>query len=53
MDIEHGKTVGTLATWHAFAHAFGLSYDRLFSPMCNGHKLPRAEPGSAGGDDDR
>lgn len=36
MDIEHGKPVWTLAT--------GLSYDQLFSPMCNGHTPPRTEP---------
>lgn len=40
IEIEQGRTVGTLNTWHALAHALGVSFDHLLGSMCAGHELP-------------
>ncbi len=40
IEIEQGRTTGSLATWHALAHAFGLSLGELLDPLCNGHERP-------------
>jgi transcriptional regulator with XRE-family HTH domain len=40
IEIEQGRTVGTLNTWHALAHALGTPLDELFSTLCRGHDLP-------------
>lgn len=45
IEIEQGRTVGTLATWHALAHALGAPLDQLFGTLCNGHEPP-APPAS-------
>ncbi|MGW6890327.1 helix-turn-helix transcriptional regulator [Streptomyces chartreusis] len=44
IEIEQGRTVGTLRTWHALAHAFDTPLDELFSTLCRGHDLP-SSPG--------
>jgi putative transcriptional regulator len=40
IEIEQGRTVGTLKTWHALAHAFDTPFDELFAPLCRGHRPP-------------
>ncbi|MFJ6530529.1 helix-turn-helix transcriptional regulator [Streptomyces longwoodensis] len=45
IEIEQGRTVGTLKTWHALAHALGTPLDELFSTLCHGHDLPGSVDG--------
>ncbi|MDX3213968.1 helix-turn-helix transcriptional regulator [Streptomyces sp. ME02-6991-2B] len=45
IEIEQGRTIGTLATWHALAHALGAPLDQLFGTLCAGHQPP-APPAS-------
>ncbi|MEU0578117.1 helix-turn-helix transcriptional regulator [Streptomyces griseoincarnatus] len=40
IEIEQGRTIGTLATWHALAHAFGIPLGELLDPLCTGHEPP-------------
>ncbi|TXC99768.1 helix-turn-helix transcriptional regulator [Streptomyces sp. ISID311] len=40
IEIEQGRTIGTLKTWHALAHALDVPVDHLFSTLCEGHKPP-------------
>lgn len=43
IEIEQGRTIGSLKTWHALAHALDVSVDHLFATLCEGHEPP-AEP---------
>ncbi|CAM5314446.1 helix-turn-helix transcriptional regulator [Streptomyces aurantiogriseus] len=45
IEIEQGRTIGTLKTWHALAHALGTPFEQLFATLCHGHD----QPGSADG----
>ncbi|MET8682077.1 helix-turn-helix transcriptional regulator [Streptomyces sp. NPDC004647] len=45
IEIEQGRTIGTLKTWHALAHALNTPLDELFRALCNGH-TPPVKPGS-------
>ncbi len=40
IEIEQGRTLGSLNTWHALAHALDTSFDRLLGAMCTGHGTP-------------
>lgn len=40
IEIEQGRTIGTLKTWHALAHALNTPLDELFSKLCDGHEPP-------------
>ncbi|MDG5809087.1 helix-turn-helix transcriptional regulator [Streptomyces ossamyceticus] len=40
IEIEQGRTIGTLKTWHALAHALGTPFEELFGTLCHGHDLP-------------
>jgi transcriptional regulator with XRE-family HTH domain len=40
IEIEQGRTIGTLNTWHAVAHALDVSFDQLLGSMCAGHEQP-------------
>lgn len=40
IEIEQGRTVGTLRTWHALAHALDTPFDELFGTLCGGHDQP-------------
>ncbi|MFI5534130.1 helix-turn-helix transcriptional regulator [Kitasatospora sp. NPDC051853] len=42
IEIEQGRTIGTLATWHALAHAFDVSVGALADKLCEGHAPPGA-----------
>ncbi|MFH8681266.1 helix-turn-helix transcriptional regulator [Streptomyces lydicus] len=45
IEIEQGRTIGTLKTWHALAHALNTPFDELFATLCNGHELPEKADG--------
>lgn len=38
IEIEAGRTVGSLTTWHALAHAFGVPFGTLAAALCEGHR---------------
>ncbi|WP_414166362.1 helix-turn-helix transcriptional regulator [Streptoverticillium reticulum] len=40
IEIEQGRTIGTLATWHALAHTLGAPIDHLLGTLCEGHEPP-------------
>lgn len=40
IEIEQGRTIGTLKTWHALAHALDVPVDRLLGSLCEGHTPP-------------
>ncbi|WP_405593864.1 helix-turn-helix transcriptional regulator [Streptomyces sp. NBC_01410] len=40
IEIEQGRTIGSLKTWHALAHALGVPVDHLFAILCDGHTPP-------------
>ncbi|MFJ9083862.1 helix-turn-helix domain-containing protein [Streptomyces sp. NPDC102384] len=40
IDLEHGRTTGTITTWHTIAHAFGVPLDQLLGALCSGHTPP-------------
>ncbi|MBA8980264.1 helix-turn-helix domain-containing protein [Streptomyces sp. SID7804] len=40
IEIEQGRTIGTLKTWHALAHALDTPLDELFGALCRGHDRP-------------
>lgn len=42
IEIEQGRTVGTLATWHALSNALEAPLERLFGTLCAGHTPPGA-----------
>jgi transcriptional regulator with XRE-family HTH domain len=43
IEIEQGRTIGALATWHALAHAFHIPLGELLGPLCTGHEAPGHE----------
>ncbi|WP_432590499.1 helix-turn-helix transcriptional regulator [Streptomyces sp. HD1123-B1] len=43
IDLEHGRTTGSVTTWHALAHTFGVPLGPLLGTLCDGHTSP-AEP---------
>ncbi|WP_327408271.1 helix-turn-helix domain-containing protein [Streptomyces sp. NBC_01281] len=40
IEIEQGRTIGTLKTWHALAHALATPVEELFGLLCRGHEPP-------------
>lgn len=40
IEIEQGRTFGTLATWHALAHAFGIPLGAMIDSLCDDHQPP-------------
>ncbi|MGW3508753.1 helix-turn-helix transcriptional regulator [Streptomyces sp. NPDC000994] len=40
IEIEQGRTIGTLKTWHALAHALNTPLDQLFGILCGDHEPP-------------
>jgi transcriptional regulator with XRE-family HTH domain len=40
IEIEQGRTIGSLKTWHALAHALGASFDQLLGALCAEHDPP-------------
>lgn len=43
IEIEQGRTIGTLGTWHALAHAFNIPLGELLSSLCTGHEPPGSQ----------
>ncbi|MCX4906684.1 helix-turn-helix transcriptional regulator [Streptomyces sp. NBC_00878] len=43
IEVEQGRTIGSLGTWHALAHAFGIPLGELLDPLCTGHEPPGSE----------
>ncbi|MGW2063484.1 helix-turn-helix transcriptional regulator [Streptomyces sp. NPDC001937] len=44
IDLEHGRTTGSLATWHTLAHTLDVPIDRLLGTLCNDHTPPGTQP---------
>ena len=44
IDLEHGRTTGSVTTWHALAHAFDVPIEQLLGALCEHH----TPPGTAG-----
>ncbi|MCQ6556880.1 helix-turn-helix transcriptional regulator [Streptomyces sp. C10-9-1] len=44
IEIEQGRTIGSLATWHALGHAFDVPLGGLFATLCTGHDPPGKSP---------
>ncbi|MFI6003179.1 helix-turn-helix transcriptional regulator [Streptomyces sp. NPDC051366] len=40
IEIEQGRTIGSLGTWHAIAHALGTPLGDILGLMCHGHEPP-------------
>ncbi|BBC28783.1 putative transcriptional regulator, xre family [Streptomyces graminofaciens] len=40
IDLEHGRAVGTVTTWHALAHAFDVPIEELLGSLCDDHTPP-------------
>lgn len=40
IEIEQGRTIGSLKTWHALAHALDTRFDELFGTLCREHDVP-------------
>ncbi|UFQ13537.1 MULTISPECIES: helix-turn-helix transcriptional regulator [Streptomyces] len=40
IEIEQGRTIGSLKTWHALAHALDVPVDRLLGTLCDDHTPP-------------
>lgn len=40
VNLETGKTRGSLETWHRVAHALGVPLGELADRLCTGHKRP-------------
>jgi putative transcriptional regulator len=40
IEIEQGRTIGSLKTWHALAHGLQVPVDELFGTLCEGHQSP-------------
>ncbi|MFE7856337.1 helix-turn-helix transcriptional regulator [Streptomyces sp. NPDC057403] len=47
IEIEQGRTIGTLKTWHALAHALNTPFDEFFANLCHAHDLPGADDRSS------
>ncbi|MEU9922096.1 helix-turn-helix transcriptional regulator [Streptomyces griseoluteus] len=43
IEVEQGRTIGSLGTWHALAHALGVPLGELLGPLCAGHERPESE----------
>ncbi|MER7183595.1 helix-turn-helix transcriptional regulator [Streptomyces hyaluromycini] len=40
IDLEHGRTTGSVTTWHALAHAFGVPIEQFLGRLCDDHTPP-------------
>ncbi|MCF4136500.1 helix-turn-helix domain-containing protein [Streptomyces sp. Tue 6430] len=40
IDLEHGRTTGSLTTWHALAHTFDVPIEQLLGTLCDNHTPP-------------
>lgn len=44
IDLEHGRTTGSITTWHALAHTFDVPIEQLLGALCEDHTPPGAAP---------
>lgn len=40
IDLEHGRTSGSVTTWHALAHTFDVPIEHLLGALCDNHTPP-------------
>lgn len=40
IDLEHGRTTGSVATWHTLAHTFDVPIEHLVGALCDDHTPP-------------
>ncbi|MET8134090.1 helix-turn-helix transcriptional regulator [Streptomyces sp. NPDC005251] len=40
IDLEHGRTTGSLTTWHTLAHTFDVPIEQLLNTLCDDHTPP-------------
>ncbi|ATW46703.1 helix-turn-helix transcriptional regulator [Streptomyces peucetius] len=40
IEIEQGRTIGSITTWHTLAHALDVPLEQLFRALCEGHQPP-------------
>ncbi|OAH11722.1 helix-turn-helix transcriptional regulator [Streptomyces jeddahensis] len=43
IDLEHGRTTGSITTWHALAHALGVPIEHPLATLCDGHTPPQSK----------
>ncbi|MFJ5920943.1 helix-turn-helix transcriptional regulator [Streptomyces ardesiacus] len=43
IDLEHGRTTGSVTTWHALAHTFDVPIEQLLGTLCDDHTPPRTQ----------
>lgn len=42
IELEQGRSIGSLTTWHALAHALGAPLSGLVDTLCYGHLPPES-----------
>lgn len=40
IDLEHGRTTGSVTTWHALAHAFDVPIEYFLGTLCDDQLRP-------------
>ncbi|ALV48003.1 helix-turn-helix transcriptional regulator [Streptomyces althioticus] len=40
IDLEHGRTTGSVTTWHSIAHALDVPLEDLLGTLCSDHTPP-------------
>lgn len=40
IDLEHGRTTGSVTTWHTLAHTFDVPIEQLLGTLCDDHTPP-------------
>lgn len=45
IDIEQGRTTGSLKTWHALAHTLNTPLEDLLGTLCREHHPPEPDNG--------
>ncbi|PJE97209.1 XRE family transcriptional regulator [Streptomyces carminius] len=44
IELEQGRSSGTLRAWHALAHALDVPIGEFLGTLCEGHPPPVAPP---------
>lgn len=40
INLEHGRTTGSVTTWHTLAHTFDVPIEQLLGTLCDDHTPP-------------
>jgi len=40
IDLEHGRTTGSVTTWHTLAHTFDVPIEHFLGALCDDHTPP-------------